>query len=58
MSVGREYEIILQPGPEGVFVSVPELPPLKRRAGTSNEAVAVTMSSGIKHPDAIPVLLR
>jgi len=61
MSIKREYEIILQPEPEGGFsVFVPELPSVATQGETIEEATdmakeAIEAYLEVMHEDGLPI---
>lgn len=61
MSIEREYEIILQPEPEGGFsVFVPELPSVATQGETIEEATEMTKDAikaylEVMHEDSFPI---
>jgi antitoxin HicB len=58
MSVEREYEIVLQPEPEGGFrLSVPELPSVATQGETIEEATEMAKEAYLEvmHEDGLPI---
>lgn len=61
MSIEREYEIVLQPEPEGSFsVFVPELPSVAAQGETIEEATemakeAIEAYLEVMHEDGLPI---
>ena len=61
MNTEREYEIVLQPEPEGGFsVSVPELPSVSTQGETIEEATemakdAIEAYLDVMHEDGLPI---
>ncbi len=61
MSIEREYEIVLQPEPEGGFsVFVPELPSVATQGETIEEATdmakeAIEAYLEVMHEDGLPI---
>jgi antitoxin HicB len=54
MGTKREYEIVLQPGPEGGFsVLVPELPSVATQGETIEEAIEAYLE--VMHEDGLPI---
>ncbi|MFL5901776.1 MAG: type II toxin-antitoxin system HicB family antitoxin [Solirubrobacterales bacterium] len=54
MSIEREYEIVLQPEPEGGFsVFVPELPSVATQGETIEEAIEAYLE--VMHEDGLPI---
>ncbi len=54
MSIEREYEIVLQPKPEGGFsVFVPELPSVATQGETIEEAIEAYLEA--MHEDGLPI---
>jgi len=58
MSIEREYEIVLQPEPEGGFsVFVPELPSVATQGKTIEEATEMAKEAylDVMHEDGLPI---
>lgn len=54
MSIEREYEIVLQPEPEGGFsVFVPELPSVATQGETIEDAIEASLE--VMHEDGLPI---